>query len=223
MATTLLIADADRERATEHIKHAFVDGRLSEDEHEARVDDVLSARTREDLDGALQGIPAQGISVSPSPGWLPDLVVLPLAAFATFGLLCLVLWLFSLAVAPPEEDPPSASEIAAEVKADWRDINQVVKAERKVYAQTGGYTGDWTTLKLAMGSDGPENIYVNVGEGRRGVIIGNEANAYGLSLTASLNGPGRVLRRCSAETAYAGVRCPSERANGKPTKGTREN
>ncbi len=55
----LRAADADRDRAAGMLGAAYSEGRLSRDEHDARLDAALSARTYADLDQVLTDLPAE--------------------------------------------------------------------------------------------------------------------------------------------------------------------
>ena len=58
--------DADRDRVVEFLNVAYVEGRLSRDEHDGRLDAALSARTYADLDQILADLPAaQATGVTP--------------------------------------------------------------------------------------------------------------------------------------------------------------
>ena len=52
-----LVGDHDRERTTESLRRHFVEGRLSVDDLEARVDRALAARSTFDLRAAQRGLP----------------------------------------------------------------------------------------------------------------------------------------------------------------------
>jgi len=63
----LRAADADRDRAAGVLGAAYSEGRLSRDEHDARLDAALSARTYADLDRVLTDLPAEHATlVSPA-------------------------------------------------------------------------------------------------------------------------------------------------------------
>ena len=66
-----LLSDADRERACERLRDAYLDGRLSESEYEERSGAALKARRQSDLDSCLEGLPAARVpppsGVSPRP------------------------------------------------------------------------------------------------------------------------------------------------------------
>lgn len=51
-------ADADRDRVAELLNTAYVEGRLSKDEYDARLGSALSARTYADLDQLVTDLPA---------------------------------------------------------------------------------------------------------------------------------------------------------------------
>jgi DUF1707 SHOCT-like domain len=57
-ACRLRASQADRERATEQLKVAFVQGRLDKDEFDARVGQALTARTYTELAAVTAGLPA---------------------------------------------------------------------------------------------------------------------------------------------------------------------
>jgi hypothetical protein len=59
-------ADADRDRAVEHLNTAYGEGRLSKDEYDNRVGVALSARTYADLDRVTADLPTPKVTV-PAP------------------------------------------------------------------------------------------------------------------------------------------------------------
>jgi hypothetical protein len=59
---------ADRERAIDVLKAAFVQGRLTKDEFDLRVGQVFASRTYADLDALTADIPDMVISAQPSAG-----------------------------------------------------------------------------------------------------------------------------------------------------------
>jgi Domain of unknown function (DUF1707) len=61
----LRAAHADREQAIEVLKTAFVQGRLTKDEFDLRVGQVLASRTYADLTPATADIPAGAVTVQP--------------------------------------------------------------------------------------------------------------------------------------------------------------
>lgn len=61
----LRAADADRDRVAEILNKAYIEGRLSKDEYDARLENALSARTYADLDLVVSDLPAQPASVVP--------------------------------------------------------------------------------------------------------------------------------------------------------------
>jgi DUF1707 SHOCT-like domain len=54
----LRVSDADRDRAVDELKAAFVQGRLAKDEFDLRVGQVLTALTYADLDAQTADVPA---------------------------------------------------------------------------------------------------------------------------------------------------------------------
>ena len=65
------VADADREKAAEHLREALGEGRLTLDELDERLRDVYAARTFGDLDRLLADLPGtvdpQHSQVAPAP------------------------------------------------------------------------------------------------------------------------------------------------------------
>jgi hypothetical protein len=57
-------ADADRDRAAGMLATAYSEGRLSRDEHDARLERALSARTYADLDQVVSELPAEHAALS---------------------------------------------------------------------------------------------------------------------------------------------------------------
>lgn len=59
----------DRDRAERHVSEAYAEARINEFEFDARMEQVLSARTRVELNGALQGLaPSQHLQL---PAMMP--------------------------------------------------------------------------------------------------------------------------------------------------------
>jgi uncharacterized membrane protein len=73
----LRAADADRDRVAAVLKTAYVDGRLSKDEYDARLETTLSARTYSELDRLVADLPAGPASAVSPAG---TAVVAPVAA-----------------------------------------------------------------------------------------------------------------------------------------------
>jgi hypothetical protein len=63
--TDLRVSDADRQAVIDELRRHTGDGRITLDEFEERVDEVLTARTRADLDAALRELPALPSATSP--------------------------------------------------------------------------------------------------------------------------------------------------------------
>ena len=213
-----LVADNDRTAAATVIARAFTEGRLTDDEHEDRAGLVEAARTRGDLDAALDGIPA---CVASAPIRPPTLEVVfgrllgVLAAPAALGAL-VVLFAFHPTTEPGVEiKRPSHREVAADVNADWKQVDRIVSAERAVFAKTSRYTDDWTSLALsnrdllkAETDDVRQDLVIELAEGRHGVVLHYDG-AYGLALTATLDGRRRAERRCASTwRTRTGVHCP---------------
>ena len=69
----LRAAQADREAAIDALKAAYIAGRLTEDEFEARVGQAFTSRTHADLAAVTADIPAAPVPVRPAR--MPDRVV----------------------------------------------------------------------------------------------------------------------------------------------------
>jgi hypothetical protein len=86
-------ADTDRDRVVEFLNAAYIQGRLSEDERDARVNNALAARTYADLDQLTSDLPGANAVVAP-PGvetTAPVTSVAPVAktnGLATASLVC---------------------------------------------------------------------------------------------------------------------------------------
>jgi hypothetical protein len=110
---------------------------------------------------------------------------------------------------------PSHREVAADVNADWKQVDRIVSAERAVFAKTSRYTDDWTSLALsnrdllkAETDDVRQDLVIELAEGRHGVVLHYDG-AYGLALTATLDGRRRAERRCASTwRTRTGVHCP---------------
>jgi hypothetical protein len=61
-------SDADRDRAIDVLAEAFAEGRLSADEHGARVEQVYAARTYAELATVSADLPAGPLASPPPPG-----------------------------------------------------------------------------------------------------------------------------------------------------------
>ena len=66
------MSDADRERAIEALKIAFVQGRLTKDELDTRAGLALVSRTYAELSAATANIPARPAAPRPRPRPMPD-------------------------------------------------------------------------------------------------------------------------------------------------------
>ena len=65
-APRLRAARADRERVIDLLKAAFVQGRLTRDEFDARVDQVLASRTYAELAAVTADVPAEQVGAVPT-------------------------------------------------------------------------------------------------------------------------------------------------------------
>jgi hypothetical protein len=64
----ILASDAERERTSELLRQASVEGRLTLDEFSQRVELALAARTRDELQAVTRDLPAVAPSRAPQPG-----------------------------------------------------------------------------------------------------------------------------------------------------------
>ena len=97
-------ADADRDQVVEFLNTAYIEGRLSKDEYDARLENAFSARTYADLDQLVTDLPgARAALVSPVAE--TGTVVTPVAktnALAIASLVCgLALFVFGPVTAIP--------------------------------------------------------------------------------------------------------------------------
>ncbi len=99
---------ADRERVLEALKDAFVDGRLTRDELDARAGRALAARTCAELDTLTSDIPAAPAApAAAGPACPPTLVRRPLARAAARSGGCLVIAAAAVRLgALADPDPP---------------------------------------------------------------------------------------------------------------------
>jgi hypothetical protein len=82
-------ADADRDRVAGILSTAYSEGRLSEDEHGARLESALSARTYADLDRVVTDLPAaQATALSPAARTVMVTPVTKTNGLATASLAC---------------------------------------------------------------------------------------------------------------------------------------
>ncbi len=81
------VGDADRNRVAEILNTAFVDGRLTKDEYDTRLEGALSARTVADLSELVTDLPAglTPVVTPPTPPPVPTTNRLAAASLA-FGL-----------------------------------------------------------------------------------------------------------------------------------------
>jgi hypothetical protein len=89
MQPGMLAATADRERTADVLKAAFIEGRLSQEEFDARSARVMAARTYADLNAVIADLPAgPGGAVAP---YFPAMVPLPPTSGLAIGsLVCAI-------------------------------------------------------------------------------------------------------------------------------------
>lgn len=217
-APGVLLGDRDRDVAAAVIAQAFQEGRLEDDDHDRRAGLAQTARTRADLDAALDGIPKRTAESTADPA--VNAATLPAAeedGMATSGgcaidkVLYHAGWWLIIAfvgafITAPMWWPsqfPASDTAAVERTSDadlarqaWPDVNAVVKAERARYARTGRYTEDWTTLTVTdpyLVDLADAGIDVEVTDDRKGAVV--TYDDFDVYLTAVLDG-GKITRKC---------------------------
>jgi hypothetical protein len=104
---------ADRERAIEALKTAFVDGRLTKDELAARTGRALAARTYADLAALTADLPAAAGAAPAVPAGSPAPVIRrPMARAAAISGTCVAVAVAAMRLAfyfDPESGPPGPS------------------------------------------------------------------------------------------------------------------
>jgi hypothetical protein len=103
---TMRVSDADRQQVIDRLSRHTADGRLTLDEFEARVDEVVRARTRSELDATLRELPAEPVPYAepgrrgrPFPVPLAIVVIVLAIALIPEGMAWVLIpvgfWLFS--------------------------------------------------------------------------------------------------------------------------------
>src|SRR5262249_8514136 len=88
---SLRAGDKDRDAVSEILRQAHVEGRLDNDEFQARLERCLKAKTYTDLDGLITDFPREGADARPirqHARWRPwpaPFLLLPLAVIAAVG------------------------------------------------------------------------------------------------------------------------------------------
>lgn len=96
---SMLAATADRERTVDVLKAAFIEGRLSQEEFDARSAQVMAARTYADLAAIVADLPA-GPVPTPFQGYYPHVAPAPpTSGLAVGALVCGIAELFTLGLA----------------------------------------------------------------------------------------------------------------------------
>lgn len=202
-----LLADHQRDTAATIVAHAFEEGRLDDNEHEARAALVQSARTRGDLAHALDGIPA---SAALTPSAAPPRREPPLLSrsAAHAAMLAGVVLLSYITASSPRDavDADAAGALAAR-----QHLAQVVRAEQSRHARTRRYTDDDASLQLAnrqlLTSDALDDVHVDLADDRRGAVL-TSVEAFGVTLIVALDEHGRAEWRCTATFDHECPRLP---------------
>ncbi len=97
----MLAATADRERTVDVLKAAFIEGRLSQEEFDARSSRVMTARTYADLAAIVADLPmGPGGAVAPYQAYYPHVAPLPpTSGLAVGALVCGIAEIFTLGLA----------------------------------------------------------------------------------------------------------------------------
>jgi len=82
---------ADRDRAVEVITRAYTEGRLTKDEHDARVEQAMTATTFAQLDSVVMDLPGAGPPAPPVPVAPPKNNALAIASLVC-GVAQVMLW-----------------------------------------------------------------------------------------------------------------------------------
>jgi hypothetical protein len=108
----LRASHADRERAIEVLKAAFVQGRLAKDEFDLQVGQAFAARTQAELAAVTAGLPAEPTTAQPATAARAQSeppVVRPGRLITVATAVCAGVWMFGFLVPWPrdsEGDPP---------------------------------------------------------------------------------------------------------------------
>lgn len=96
---SLRAGDKDRDAVSEILRQAHVEGRLDNDEFQARLERCLTAKTYTDLDGLITDFPREGADarrIRQHARWRPwpaPFLLLPLAVIAAVGFGAHAAWL----------------------------------------------------------------------------------------------------------------------------------
>jgi hypothetical protein len=95
---TLRVGDKERDAVGDILRQAHVDGRLDNDEFQARLERCLTAKTYADLDGLIADLPRERAEAAAGPRaggrpWPLPFVFLPLALIAAIAVGSHVAWL----------------------------------------------------------------------------------------------------------------------------------
>jgi Domain of unknown function (DUF1707) len=107
----LRASHADRERAIEALKAAFVQGRLAKDEFDLRVGQAFAVRTHAELAAVTDGLPAEPATAKPpasvrAPSEPPVVRPGPLITVATA--VCAAVWMVAFLVPWPRDSEGDA-------------------------------------------------------------------------------------------------------------------
>lgn len=183
---------------SESLRQKYVSGEIELEEFEARIGAHLRSDDWGWKDGSARKSQKKRRPASPFKVWLgvARALLLPVALVGGVGYAASIDSGF---------DGPSAAQIAAAQRGQWRSIDAVAKAESASYRQTGRYTTDWTTLELANRSLGADatDVDISLTEDRKGAIISYQDFSY--TLRVVMDG-GKPERAC-IETVKADHAC----------------
>ena len=99
--TSMLAATADRDRTLDVLKAAYIEGRLSQEEFDARAARVMAARTYADLAAIVADLPVGPVgTVVPYQAFYPQVApVTPTSGLAVGALVCGIAEVFTMGLA----------------------------------------------------------------------------------------------------------------------------
>lgn len=137
----LRVSEADRQRAEQWLKEAYVAGRLGEGELDERLGRAMTATTRAELTVACQGLPPM-----PASAYLPRPVATAnqgsgLAAFAHFSVF--FLWLAGPLLAYAASAPGSLARREAAKAFNWQFVSFIALVGGSIANGLLGGAFDW--------------------------------------------------------------------------------
>jgi hypothetical protein len=161
----LRASDSDRDRVLDMLKTAFVQGRLSKDEFDARIGQTLASRTWGDLTALTADIPAWPLprpvrKPARPPSGPPSHAVVKAVACALIALSTVAIagmpGMWTMPAPPSMPGPPSMTSQACQIFASWQTpkYTPIANLGQAVgYAQNGsdrGLASDMSMLQQAV-------------------------------------------------------------------------